>query len=93
MRKGPRSVPDMRSGSDLDEEIRPHQVGADAVARRRVLREVLLVDLVHRRVVGEVLEEDLVERDVVVLIGSTRPSSSPTTGSLSLPLRLCQAPR
>jgi hypothetical protein len=36
----------MRDRGDLDEEFRPDQVGADAIPRRRILREIFAVDLV-----------------------------------------------
>src|SRR5690606_9027687 len=66
----PATHPRRRSGfqvgyrGDLDEELGLHQVGAYAVARRRLAREVLAIDLVHRLVIREVFQEDVVEGDV-----------------------------
>jgi hypothetical protein len=50
---------------DLDQEFRPHEVGADAVAGRRMLREIFPVNLVHSGVRGRIGKEDVIEGNVL----------------------------
>src|SRR6516162_7944547 len=56
---------EMRDRGDLDQEFRPHEVGADAVAGRRILREIFSVDFVHGGVGGHIGEEDVIEGNVL----------------------------
>ena len=54
----------MGDAGDLDEAVRLHEVGLDAVARGLGAGEILGVDRVEGSVVGEVLQENVVEGDV-----------------------------
>src|SRR5262249_54438687 len=53
----PRLSVEMRNRGDLDQEFRSYQIGADAIARRRVFGKVLPIHLVHGGVSAHIGEE------------------------------------